>query len=35
MMGRSLLIAPAAVFLAADDSKWIAGETLLIAAGLR
>ncbi|HEY6153429.1 MAG TPA: glucose 1-dehydrogenase [Candidatus Udaeobacter sp.] len=28
-------IAPAAVFLASDDSKWITGETLLIAGGLR
>ena len=28
-------IAPAAVFFASDDSKWVAGETLLIAGGLR
>jgi 3-oxoacyl-[acyl-carrier protein] reductase len=28
-------IAPAAVFFASDDSKWITGETLLIAGGLR
>ena len=28
-------IAPAAVFLASDDSKWITGEMLLIAGGLR
>lgn len=28
-------IAPAAVFFASDDSKWITGETLSIAGGLR
>src|SRR5438270_9476889 len=28
-------VAPAAVFFASDDSKWITGETLVIAAGLR
>jgi len=28
-------IAPAAAFFASDDSKWITGETLLIAGGLR
>ena len=28
-------IAPAAVFLASDDSRWITGETLLVAGGLR
>jgi 3-oxoacyl-[acyl-carrier protein] reductase len=28
-------IAPAAVFLASDDSAWITGETLRIAGGLR
>jgi hypothetical protein len=28
-------IAPAAVFFAADDSKWISEETLLISGGLR
>ena len=28
-------IAPAAVFFASDDSKWISGETLVIAGGLR
>lgn len=28
-------ISPAAVFFASDDSKWISGETLLIAGGLR
>jgi 3-oxoacyl-[acyl-carrier protein] reductase len=28
-------IAPATVFFASDDSKWITGETLLIAGGLR
>jgi 3-oxoacyl-[acyl-carrier protein] reductase len=28
-------VAPAAVFFASDDSKWVTGETLLIAGGLR
>ncbi len=28
-------IAPAAVFFASDDSKWVTGETLVIAGGLR
>ena len=28
-------IAPAAVFFASDDSKWVSGETLIIAGGLR
>jgi 3-oxoacyl-[acyl-carrier protein] reductase len=28
-------IAPAALFFASEDSKWITGETLLIAGGLR
>jgi 3-oxoacyl-[acyl-carrier protein] reductase len=28
-------IAPAAVFFASDDSKWISGETLIIAGGFR
>jgi 3-oxoacyl-[acyl-carrier protein] reductase len=28
-------IAPAAAFFASDDSKWVTGETLLIAGGLR
>jgi 3-oxoacyl-[acyl-carrier protein] reductase len=28
-------IGPAAVFFASDDSKWITGETLLVAGGLR
>src|SRR2546421_1080694 len=28
-------IAPAAVFFASDDSRWVTGETLLIAGGLR
>jgi 3-oxoacyl-[acyl-carrier protein] reductase len=28
-------IAPAAVFLASEDSRWITGETLLVAGGLR
>jgi 3-oxoacyl-[acyl-carrier protein] reductase len=34
-VGETEDIAPAAVFLASDDSKWITGETLLIAGGLR
>jgi 3-oxoacyl-[acyl-carrier protein] reductase len=34
-IGQTDDIAPAAVFLASDDSKWITGETLLIAGGLR
>ena len=34
-VGETEDIAPAAVFFAADDSKWITGETLLIAGGLR
>jgi len=34
-MGRPEDIAPAAVFFASDDSKWITGETLVIAGGLR
>ena len=34
-MGRPDDIAPAAVFFASDDSKWITGETLVIAGGLR
>ena len=34
-IGETDDIAPAAVFFAADDSKWITGETLLIAGGLR
>jgi 3-oxoacyl-[acyl-carrier protein] reductase len=28
-------IAPAAVFFASDDSKWITGETLIVAGGMR
>ena len=28
-------IAPAAVFLASDDARWITGETLAIAGGFR
>ena len=28
-------IAPAVVFLAAEDSAWITGESLLVAGGLR
>ena len=35
LAGGSVGIAPAAVFFAADDSKWITGETLLISGGLR
>ena len=34
-IGRTQDITPAAVFFASDDSKWITGETLLIAGGLR
>lgn len=34
-IGQTDDIAPAAVFFASDDSKWITGETLLIAGGLR
>jgi len=34
-IGSTEDIAPAAVFLASDDSAWITGETLLIAGGLR
>ncbi len=34
-IGKTEDIAPAAVFFASDDSKWITGETLLIAGGLR
>jgi len=34
-IGETDDIAPAAVFFASDDSKWITGETLLIAGGLR
>jgi len=34
-IGQPEDIAPAAVFFASDDSKWITGETLLIAGGLR
>ena len=34
-VGETHDIAPAAVFFASDDSKWITGETLLIAGGLR
>jgi 3-oxoacyl-[acyl-carrier protein] reductase len=34
-VGETDDIAPAAVFFAADDSKWVTGETLLIAGGLR
>jgi 3-oxoacyl-[acyl-carrier protein] reductase len=33
-VGQTDDIAPAAVFFASDDSKWITGETLLIAGGL-
>ena len=34
-IGRPDDIAPAALFFASEDSKWITGETLLIAGGLR
>jgi len=34
-IGETQDIAPAAVFFASDDSKWVTGETLLIAGGLR
>lgn len=34
-IGQTDDIAPTAVFFASDDSKWITGETLLIAGGLR
>ena len=34
-VGETTDIAPAAVFFASDDSKWVTGETLLIAGGLR
>src|SRR5438270_8194020 len=34
-VGQTDDIAPAAVFFASGDSKWITGETLLIAGGLR
>jgi 3-oxoacyl-[acyl-carrier protein] reductase len=34
-IGQTEDIAPAAVFFASSDSKWIIGETLLIAGGLR
>ncbi len=34
-MGRPDDIAPVAVFFASDDSKWVTGETLIIAGGLR
>src|SRR4051812_40579584 len=34
-VGKTGDIAPAAVFFASDDSKWVTGETLLIAGGLR
>jgi 3-oxoacyl-[acyl-carrier protein] reductase len=34
-VGQTDDIAPAAVFFASDDSKWITGEMLLIAGGLR
>ncbi len=33
--GQPRDIAPAAVFLASDDSSWITGETLYITGGLR
>jgi 3-oxoacyl-[acyl-carrier protein] reductase len=34
-IGQTEDVAPAAVFFASEDSKWITGETLLIAGGLR
>ena len=34
-VGQTDDIAPAAVFFGSDDSKWITGETLIIAGGLR
>lgn len=34
-VGQPSDIGPAAVFFASDDSKWITGETLLVAGGLR
>jgi 3-oxoacyl-[acyl-carrier protein] reductase len=34
-VGQTDDIVPAAVFFASDDSKWITGETLVIAGGLR
>jgi 3-oxoacyl-[acyl-carrier protein] reductase len=34
-IGQPQDIAPAAVFFASDDSRWITGETLLIAGGMR
>ena len=34
-IGQTEDIGPAAVFFASEDSKWITGETLLIAGGLR
>ena len=34
-VGETDDIAPAAVFFASDESKWVSGETLLIAGGLR
>jgi 3-oxoacyl-[acyl-carrier protein] reductase len=34
-VGETDDISPAAVFFASDDSKWITGETLLVAGGLR
>ena len=34
-IGQPKDIAPAAVFLASDDSAWITGETLHIAGGFR
>jgi 3-oxoacyl-[acyl-carrier protein] reductase len=34
-VGETEDISPAAVFFASDDSKWVTGETLVIAGGLR
>ena len=33
-IGQPRDIAPAAVFLASDDARWITGETLLVGGGL-
>jgi 3-oxoacyl-[acyl-carrier protein] reductase len=34
-IGQPRDIAPAVVFFASDDSRWITGETLYIAGGMR
>jgi len=33
-IGQSNDIAPVAVFLASDDSRWVTGETLFVSGGL-